>query len=244
MNGAGTDVGASRGAGQLATLATGLDRIVVRLAALGGVVMESMTRGQAWRFLDMGRRLERAMNLVLTLRSTLAAPAPAPPPGTAAGDRGPAQGPLLEALLEVADSVMTYRRRYLATLQAAPVVDLLLTDETNPRSVIFQMALLGEHLQQLPRDLTRGHAATAEGIVLGALGRLRAIDVEAVTEPAADGARVELGALLGEIARELSAVSDSLTGQYLNHAIASRQLADGGRAGVRAPLPPEGAEPA
>jgi uncharacterized alpha-E superfamily protein len=183
--------------------------------------MESMTRGQAWRFLDMGRRLERAMNLVLTLRSTLAFSASVPPP-------------LLEALLEAADSVMTYRRRYLATLQVAPVVDLLLTDETNPRSVVFQLALLGEHLQQLPRDATRGHAATAEGIVLGALSRLRSTDVEAVTEPDGAGARPELGTLLGDLARELPAVSDALTGQYLNHAIASRQLTDGGRGGARA----------
>ena len=48
------------GGSTLGTLATGLDRVIMRLAALGGVVMESMTRGQAWRFLDMGRRLERA----------------------------------------------------------------------------------------------------------------------------------------------------------------------------------------
>jgi uncharacterized alpha-E superfamily protein len=72
-----------------------------------------MTRGQAWRFLDMGRRLERAMTLVTLLRGTLS-------------ERCDREGPLLEAVLEIADSGMTYRRRYLATLQVAPVVDLLL----------------------------------------------------------------------------------------------------------------------
>ncbi len=112
-----------------------LDRTVLALAALSGLAMESMTRGQAWRFLDMGRRLERATTLVLLLSRTLVEPS---------------EAPLLEAILEVADSGMTYRRRYLANLQVAPVLDLLLIDETNPRSVIFQLRALVEHLAALP----------------------------------------------------------------------------------------------
>src|SRR6185503_2209914 len=100
------------GGSTLGTVGIGLDRVIMRLAALGGVVMESMTRGQAWRFLDMGRRLERAMNLVVSLRAAL----------TRTFER---EGPLLESVLDVADSGMTYRRRYLATLQVVPVVDLL-----------------------------------------------------------------------------------------------------------------------
>jgi uncharacterized alpha-E superfamily protein len=176
------------------------------------------------------------MNLVLTLRVALAAV-------PAGAERALGQAPLLEALLEVADSVMTYRRRYLATLQVAPVVDLLLSDETNPRSVIFQLALLGDHLQQLPRDPTRGHAATAEGIVLGALGRLRAADVEAICEPDGRGGRPELGTLLRDLSRELPAVSDALTGQYLNHAITSRQLADGSGGAARRERPEPGRGP-
>ena len=59
---------------------------------------------------------------------------------------------MLEALLEIADSSMTYRYRYLTTLQLAPVLDLLLTDETNPRSVAFQLVALAEHVENLPRD--------------------------------------------------------------------------------------------
>ena len=59
---------------------------------------------------------------------------------------------MLEALLEVADSIMTYRSRYLARVQLAPVLDLLLTDESNPRSVAFQLACCAAHVEQLPRD--------------------------------------------------------------------------------------------
>ena len=81
-----------------------------------------MTRGPGWRFLDMGRRIERAVHALALLRSTLVEPA---------AD----EDPVFEALLEIADSSMTYRNRYLTNLQLPPLLDLLLTDETNPRSV-------------------------------------------------------------------------------------------------------------
>jgi hypothetical protein len=45
-------------------------------------------------------------------------------------------------LLEIADSSMTYRNRYPGTLEAAPLIDLLVIDETNPRSIGFQFAAL------------------------------------------------------------------------------------------------------
>jgi uncharacterized circularly permuted ATP-grasp superfamily protein/uncharacterized alpha-E superfamily protein len=206
------------GGSTLGTVGIGLDRVIMRLAALGGVVMESMTRGQAWRFLDMGRRLERAMNLVVSLRAAL----------TRTFDR---EGPLLESVLDVADSGMTYRRRYLATLQVVPVVDLLVTDESNPRSVIFQLEALAEHLPHLPHDLTwaeaRGGRATPDGIVAGAIARLRRLDLLALCAADTQGRRAALHAMLDELARELPVLSDALTGQYLSHAVVSRQLADG-----------------
>ena len=94
-----------------------------------------MTRGQGWRFLDMGRRLERSLH---THR-------PAPEHARHVGRH---EGPLLEALLEIADSSMTYRRRYMSSLQTAPVLDLLLADEANPRSLAFQLAALAESIDQ------------------------------------------------------------------------------------------------
>jgi uncharacterized alpha-E superfamily protein len=206
------------GGSTLGTLSTGLDRVIMRLAALGGVVMESMTRGQAWRFLDMGRRLERAMNLVVMLRAAL----------SRSSDR---EAPLLESVLDVADSGMTYRRRYLASLAVVPVVDLLVTDETNPRSVIFQLQALADHFPHLPHDVSRGEAqggrATADRIVVGAVARLQGVDLNALCTLDAQGRRPALAALLEAIARDLPALSDALSGQYLSHAMVSRQLAEG-----------------
>src|SRR5262249_50624873 len=106
-----------------------LDRTVLSLSAFGGLAMESMTRGQGWRFLDMGRRLERSLHTLTLLRCTL-------------GQVHGSEGPVLEAVLEVADSSMTYRRRYMSSLQTAAVPALLLADEGNPASLAFQLVAL------------------------------------------------------------------------------------------------------
>jgi uncharacterized alpha-E superfamily protein len=197
----------------LAAVPARLDRLVMTLAALSGLAMDGMTRGEGWRFLDMGRRLERATNMVTLLRETLTEPT--------LPER---EGHLLEAVLEVADSGITYRRRYLASLQTAPVVDLLLIDETNPRSVAFQLAALGEHLPQLPREPGRVGRSAEDRLVLASISRLRLADVEAICIPDADGRRPGLDVLLGELEREMPALSEALSGSYLTHATISRQL--------------------
>ncbi len=115
-----------------------LNRSVITLAAFGGLAMESMTRGHGWRFLDMGRKVERCLHIIALIRGTLT---------TITAN----EGPLLEALLEIADSSMTFRRRYLASLEAAPVLDLLLADESNPRSLAYQLVCLHDHVNHLPR---------------------------------------------------------------------------------------------
>ncbi len=144
-----------------------LDRMVMALAGLSGLTSESMTREVPWRFLDMGRRLERAVNTALMLERTLAA---------TTDD----ELPLLEALLDAADSAMTYRRRYRATLQVAPVVDLLVADEGNPRAIVFQLAALADHVASLPRDASAARRRPEERIAFEALSEIRLVDVEAV----------------------------------------------------------------
>jgi uncharacterized circularly permuted ATP-grasp superfamily protein/uncharacterized alpha-E superfamily protein len=199
----------------LGTLQEVSGRVILRLAAISGLVMDGMTRGHAFRFLDMGRRIERAMSMVTLLRVGLCEPC----------DR---QAPLLEAVLEVADSGMTYRRRYLATLQVAPVVDLLLTDETNPRSVLYQMQALARHIAELPRA---EHALRSpeERIALGVLADLQLTDIESISAPDEHGRRTRLSELLVDLATRIPALSDSLSERYLSHASVSRHLREGTR---------------
>src|SRR6202043_4096363 len=112
--------------------------LIVTLAAFVGLASDSMTRGQAWRFLDMGRRIERVLFISRFLKDTLV-------------ENG-ADPVLLEAVLDISDSSLTYRRRYLTHLEAHAIADLLLADESNPRGTAFQLAQLEQHLNALPRE--------------------------------------------------------------------------------------------
>jgi uncharacterized circularly permuted ATP-grasp superfamily protein/uncharacterized alpha-E superfamily protein len=197
----------------LNALAAYLDRVVTSLSALSGLAMESMTRGHGWRFLDMGRRLERALQLLSLLRSAFAAGA----------ER---EGALLETLLAVADSSITYRRRYLAGLHPAAVMDLLLVDDSNPRAVLFQLVALHDHLHQLPHDHSQARLLPEERLALGALARLQLLDVAPACQPQEEGKPPHILSVLVEIENDLSHLSEHLCGGYLNHALMARPLAE------------------
>ncbi len=189
-----------------------MDRKIVTLAAFGGLIAEGMTRGQGWRFLDMGRRLERSLKTLGLLRSTLTV--------IASPD-----GPLLEALLEIADSAMTYRRRYMSRLQTAPVLDLLLADEDNPRSLAFQFHSLSASIDELPRPSGDAVPDSEQRLILSFMARLRGIGIDSLAESTAEGTRPWLDSFLSSMEVDLPLLSDALTRKYLTHLQASRQFA-------------------
>lgn len=114
--------------------------ILAFAATMSGLVAENMVRGGGRLFLDLGRRVERAASVAERVARVLEFPGVAQQPVRA--EHG------LRLALELCDSLITYRSRYLAVLQPALVLDLLLADEGNPRGLAFQLvtarALLGE----------------------------------------------------------------------------------------------------
>lgn len=195
----------------LTVLSGRLDRTVMILSALAGFTSESMTREPPWHFVDMGRRLERAINTALLVERTLT-------------EVRHDELPILEALLEAADSAMTYRRRYRATLQVPPVVDLLFADEGNPRSIAFQLAALAEHVEALPREHASVRRSAEARIASQMLSDVRLVDVEAACMR--QGARRPvLGNVLAGLVGRLHELSDALSGSYLAPARTSRALA-------------------
>ena len=95
-----------------------LDTLVLHLAAFSGMQAENMTRGQGWRFLEVGRRVERALSGLSLLRT--------------AAEQGDGESPVLDPLLETCDSVMTYRRRHFSRPQLDAVIDLIFFDPHQP----------------------------------------------------------------------------------------------------------------
>ena len=117
-----------------------IDRTVVALMTLAGFALDGMTRDQGWRFLSVGRRIERMQFQCIALERALELPHG---PGT----------PDLDWLLALADSTITYRSRYMARPEWMPVFDLLVRDDSNPRSIAFQLKGLHDYLVRLGNAL-------------------------------------------------------------------------------------------
>ncbi|MCW8131026.1 MAG: circularly permuted type 2 ATP-grasp protein [Planctomycetota bacterium] len=192
-----------------------LNRIVIALASFGGLASESMTRSQLWRFLDIGRRLERANNMTGLLRSALVRVAKDEPP-------------VLEAVLEVSDSLMTYRRRYLSSLQPAPVLDLLIADETNPRSLAFQLVALDEHVTHLPKDRAYPSLSPEQRLTMALCANVRLLEIDALARDD-QGVRERLDETAVRVEKDMVALNEMITRGYLSHVLPSRQLASYGR---------------
>jgi uncharacterized alpha-E superfamily protein len=114
-----------------------IDDALFSLAAVGGLEMAHMSRDDGWRFLSLGRHLERLHFVSCTL-------------GDVAPDQASAGSGLLEWLLELSDSLLTYRVRHMEYPEWASVVDLMLIDDRNPRSARFQLEKLAKHVRLLP----------------------------------------------------------------------------------------------
>jgi uncharacterized alpha-E superfamily protein len=110
-----------------------LDRDIAAFITLSGFALDGMTRDHGWRFLSIGRRVERLQFLCGTLQQALAGPADAD----------------LTWVLELADSSVTYRSRYMARPEWLPVLDLLVRDVHNPRSIYFQMKGLNDFVARI-----------------------------------------------------------------------------------------------
>ncbi|HWE04144.1 MAG TPA: circularly permuted type 2 ATP-grasp protein [Tepidisphaeraceae bacterium] len=188
-----------------------LNRLTVGFVAFSGVVAESMTRGQAWRFLDIGMRVERAISVARLVRSTLV-------------DIVPEESALLDAVLEIDDSSLTYRRRYLTQLQAPAVVDLLVADESNPRAVAFQIAALTDHLCHLPREERHPRNSPDRQAVLKIRTQLQLADLRAICQPTKPLLRGGLDLLMSDVIESMARVTELVSQIYFSHASISRSL--------------------
>jgi uncharacterized circularly permuted ATP-grasp superfamily protein/uncharacterized alpha-E superfamily protein len=206
--------------GHVADVLPHLDALIFDLSAFAGLGTENMTRGPGWRFLDMGRRVERAIFAIRLIGPSLAAPRGRLFDDLPGGDAVP----LEEMLLEIADSSMTYRNRYPGVSEPAPLIDLLVIDETNPRSVGFQFAALADHVAALPDDAANPVPSGERRAVMAALAQLRLADAERLAALDDLGGRRELAGLLGRLETLAREFADAISHRYLVHSTPRRQL--------------------
>ena len=159
-----------------------------RYLAIAGLSAEHMGRTAAWRFHDLGRRIERAGAIARAVRLFGMA-------GASADD--------LSTLLDLADSQISYRQRYLTGIARVPVVDLVALDPGNPRSLAYQTCRIGEHLACLPVLADDGMAEPQQAM---------ATALHAGTS-IATAAGLDADAL-GDVERRLVALSDAVARRY------------------------------
>ena len=191
-----------------------LSQTLIHLASFHGLARENMTRAQGWRFLDMGQRIERASFLGTFLDAALRSP--------------DADNPsILEAVLEVADSTLTYRSRYNLLPEMAAVYDLVLLDDTNPRSLLFQLLQLEQHFSKLPREREGALPSPAHRILIGVLAAARLLDPRDLIPGDGDWHDTATGQTLRRIRRDLPRLSDTLSASYFAHSAISRAGSSG-----------------
>ncbi len=178
-----------------------LDRLLMSLSALAGFALDDMTQDQSWRFLMLGRRIERLQHLCTLIVNTLEAP-------------GAQNQVSLDWLLEMADSRITYRSRYLSAPQLIPVLDLLLLDPGNPHSVCFQLRQIIHMLDSM---------SSRDRMPLERLsGQLHTLDLGVIESDLRSRERLEQS--LGTLARLLESINqaayqlaDGISLQYFAH---------------------------
>ncbi|HLH30368.1 MAG TPA: circularly permuted type 2 ATP-grasp protein, partial [Terriglobia bacterium] len=186
-----------------------LDNAVLTLSAFSGFLMENTTRGVGWRFLEIGRRMERALQTSELLRSSLE---------SAAAD----MEPCLQVLLQIADSSITYRRLYPVAVETEFVLDLLIADESNPRSLAFQLASLQHQVIRL-QETEKGPEDSRElHMVMDALESVRSANMASISKREPDGTLPVLDELVGNTKKTIWGLSDSLTAHYFSNLTACR----------------------
>lgn len=186
-----------------------LNELIVNIASVSGLIEDGMIRGPAWRFLDMGRRIERERNTAALLRTTVSS-----------GEIR--EKPVLRLLLEILDCRMTYRSRYLDNFQPNAVLDLFITDETNPRSVAFQAASVADHVDALPHDASSPFRTEEKRLAMAVVHAVRMTTPDQLAAPDL----ADITKLLTRVDEHLKSLTETLSLKYLVHSGTVRQLTE------------------
>lgn len=190
-----------------------LDPFVTALMALSGLTQESMVRGPGWHFMEMGKRIERSSQTILTIQALL---------GDVLSDNE--QQTMLTSMLMTFEVLITYRRRYRARADLKLGLELVMLDNHNPRSLLFQLEQLQEHIEELTSAEKQTVAiGPAERATLEAITTTKLCQLEQVLKTDV-GTRENLIKLLDQLDELVCSVSNVITDKYFDHRVSAKQL--------------------
>lgn len=198
-----------------------LGRVMGAMLAMSGLSAESMVRDDGWQFMEAGRRIERALQLCALLGSTVAT-----------RRDGPTDSLVIESVLTASESIITYRRRYRSHAQVETMLDLLLLDVSNPRSIAYQVKRLSESLSAMPSPGS-GHQATIDDLVdrlatlvtLVDTNQLARVGLDGDAELGLDEGGMPLWGFLNEVTGLLTRLGERLDAAHFSHQLPQRSVA-------------------
>ncbi|MGB7183236.1 MAG: circularly permuted type 2 ATP-grasp protein, partial [Burkholderiaceae bacterium] len=187
-----------------------LNSLLDTMAAINGSISMNMTRADGWRFLSLGRRIERVQQTARLFNELTARPEEF--------EHGP-----LNLLLEVSDSAITYRTRYGATPQFVPVADLILADDTNPRSILTQVIGIADLTKALPEIDQHILHSPSERTLTRLGSNLQLLDIKQLdTSRSRTGNRTLVTRLCRQTQVDMNFIAERLTIKYFSHAEGTR----------------------
>ena len=192
-----------------------LDSLITSMVAFIGLNRESISREQGWIMLDTGRKMEQSLLLISILQATLTQI-----------QSEEVEYNLQEAVLKSHESLMNYRYKYKVHIQLPLVLDLMLLDPNNPRSLIYQLERLKAYLSGLPKTGENGHSLEKhERLILEAFTLLKLADKSQWTVPdEKTGTYKQLADLLEDLSTLLLAIPEVISRKYFKHAQGQKQL--------------------
>lgn len=191
-----------------------LDNMITGTVAFIGLNRESISREQGWLMMDMGRKIEQCLLLISMIRAMLVHKM-----------TDQVEYNLQEAILKSNESLVNYRYKFKAHLQLPLVLDLLVFDTTNPRSLIYQMERLKNHASILPKTIAIKKMAEHERLIFEAYSLLKLGDKDELSKPDSKSAQYKkLDSFLETIYGILASVPVVITKTYFKHAPGQKQL--------------------
>ena len=191
-----------------------VDAVITSIMAFISLNRESISREQGWTLLDTGRKIEQGLLLTSMLRSTLIQK-----------QDDNIEYILRETVLKSNENIVNYRYKYRAHLQLPLLLDLMLLDSSNPKSLIYQMERLKAYMNQLPKIHQNNFLAEHQRFALEALTTLQLADKAFLSQLDSEtNTYLHLEEFLNKISEILSNISETVSKTYFKHAQEQQQL--------------------
>jgi uncharacterized circularly permuted ATP-grasp superfamily protein/uncharacterized alpha-E superfamily protein len=182
-----------------------MQEVILLQSAFNGTCRENITRSESWRFLNIGRRLERC-SWLLTMVEEILRLYPSPPSA------------VLDSALSIIDCTMTYRFRYQGAPQPLPALDLILFDPVNPRGLVYQLADLQQSFAELPAPENDRVLRAPHRTILKAINFLQT-EILNTDDVFSEAMKLkELQQFISNLRAELPSIYEQLSWEFFTHA--------------------------